>query len=201
MATVFDSDKYLDAWKQFGEWPRIHDEMIGLIHYAAQPDASILDLCCSVGLLPQRIQDQLGRQAAGVEWLPEVIEKAQGFGIDVPIMNLQISRDTMGELEEWMTANEVNAVSARRCLSEIAVPPKVPNGPPSTDVIDWEMSEIMFGMFADIGVTDIWLQGRARSVNSVHPVPDTVTEIEWVVRSGAYELHKTTKNCAWLVRA
>lgn len=196
--SVFDSEKLLTEWRDQGKWPSIHDEFIGLVHHTAAADASIMDVCCSTGILPQRVQDQCGRRACGVEWLQSAIDTGRSFGVNVPILCSNINRDSLDVLAAWMADNGVSAVSARRCLSELAVPPSRPNGPPSTNTIDFEFSELLFTMFRDAGVTDLWLQGRAFSTRSTHPVPDTDSEVAWVEASGAFRVHRRTRNCAWL---
>ncbi len=198
MNSVFDSTKLLKEWQEHGAWPKIHDEIIGLIHHTADPDAVVMDLCCSTGILPQRINDQCERAAVGVEWLAESIDTGREHGVTVPILNQRITVDTVDEVVGWAEEHGVTAVSARRCLSELAVAPTHPNGPPSSQELDFGLSRALWNGLVSAGVTDLWLQGRAKRADAVHPVPDTAAEVAWVEASGVMQLHKKTKNCAWM---
>lgn len=188
MGIRYNDESHLEKWANQGVYPRIHDDIFTLFMQTFESD-SVLDLCCAIGILGTRIHEKAGIKVCGVELLEKNITRAKNWGVPIEIKELSIERSTIPEFVEWIKKNEVTGIVARRCISEL-----FGNNPDNK--VDWEWTEIWTGAVADAGVKEIWIEGRADQGRSVHPIPDTLTEIKCL--SSRYNVREFYKNTAYL---
>lgn len=188
MGIRYNDESHLKNWKEEGSFPKIHDDIFTLFMQTFESD-SVLDLCCAIGILGTRIHEKAGVDVCGVELLEKNIDRARTWGVPVEIKQLSIERATLPTFVAWLKHNEVTGIVARRCLSELF-------GNTPDEKVDWEWTKIWTGAAADAGVKEIWIEGRADQGRSVHPIPDTATEIKCL--SSRYDVRETYKNTAYL---
>lgn len=193
---AFDSVDYLRTWKETGRWPDIHAELTDLVAQTYQLDPkkdAVLDLCASVGIMGQQLQDRLKLRVVAVEWLQASIDRGREWGIDVPTMQVRVDRDTLGDFLTFLQVNDVRGIVARRCLSDVFGGTTEEGPLPEPD---WEFAGQWCEGVISVGVTEVWLQGRAYSVNATHPLPHTNSEVACLATH--FTVAERSKNCAYL---
>lgn len=168
MGRRYDDDSYLEAWQSKREYPKIHKNMYELVT-ATITSKTVMDLCCSTGLLGQHVAD-FGANVIGVEALQKSIDKAKSFGIEIPLIQLNIDNNSIDVLCEIIANNSVTGIIARRCLSELFVTEDKTS-------IDFKWANLFTKKIVEAGIKEIWVEGRAEQGRSVHPIPNTETEI------------------------
>lgn len=190
MGIRYNDESHLQKWTDLGTFPRIHDDIFTLFMQTFEAD-SVLDLCCAIGILGTRIHEKAGISVCGVELLEKNITRAKKWGIPIPILELSIEPATLDEFTRWIRDNEVTGIVARRCISELF-------GNTPDNRVDWEWANLWTNAVADAGVKEIWIEGRADQGRSVHPIPDTATEIKCL--ASRFTPSETYKNSAYLRR-
>jgi hypothetical protein len=120
VSTKFNSPDYLYQWKDRGLYPAIHDNMT----YAAQEfleGPSVLDLCCSFGLLGERIKSVCPKikSVIGIDCETPTLEAARTAGISIPLYDLMVLPDTVHQLMELIVIHKITTIVARRALPEL----------------------------------------------------------------------------------
>lgn len=164
MSLRFDSEERLELWQRTGRFPDIHDDLFTTIEVEAEGD-SFLDLCCSTGLLGQRLLSA-GRKAVGVEMDERTIALGKRYGVQLEVTQLAVTVDTFDVLGDVLKRNGVNVLVARRCLSEIFFRP-----------VEREQCGRFADMLCDAGVKEVFLQGRQYTPKASHPVPSIKHEV------------------------
>lgn len=188
MGTRYNDESYLQNWQNKDVFPRIHDDIFTLFMQTFESE-SVLDLCCAIGILGTRIHEKAGIDVCGVELLEKNILRAKKWGVPIEILQLSIEPSTLPTFTDWIKVNNVTGIVARRCISELFG--NTPDGK-----VDWEWTKLWTNAVADAGVEEIWIEGRADQGRSVHPIPDTKTEIQCL--SERYDVDERFKNCAYL---
>lgn len=164
MSLRFDSTEHLDAWKATGRFPAIHDDLFNLIATEAT-GTSFLDLCCSTGLLAQRLADKLpGVAACGVDADVDAVLAGAEAGIKVPVLTMKVELKSLDSLLQWIRDNRVTVLVARRCFPELFGH-------------DHDLARAFSKGIHALGVTEVFLQGRvpvAGAKNSLASVLDEV---------------------------
>jgi SAM-dependent methyltransferase len=158
----FNSEKYLRDFRDAGRYPQIHQPMADAVFELAK-GSSVLDICCSTGLLGQRLLG-MGFKAIGVERDAQAVEAGRRHGVTLPITMMTVDPATADELYRLIREAGVTILVARRCFSEIFGARK-----------EWG-PEFCRGLIA-AGVDELFLQGRVYSERSTHPIPHTDAEI------------------------
>lgn len=180
------------TWKAGKGFPKIHDAIYQTLakHLKAGTAGPVTptrfcDLCCSIGLLGQRILEGApGRYVVGVEGLAASVTAARGAGITYPILNQKITPATLPEFARWLQIHKVEVLVARRCLSELFAE-------------DARWGPRFWSACVASGVRMAVIQGRAPCGNPTHPIPDVDKEIA-VLGHGARVVEKVGQ-CAVLV--
>jgi hypothetical protein len=188
MGIRYNDESYLAAWRDEGKFPRIHDNIFTLFMQTFEAD-SVIDMCCATGLLGTRISEKTGIDVVGVELLEKNIVRAKKFGVEMEFFQMFIERRTLPAFVNLIKERKATGIVARRCISEL-----FGNTPDQT--VDWEWSRIWSAAVAEAGIKEIWIEGRADQGRSVHPVPDTATEIRCL--ESRYYVDETLKGCAYL---
>lgn len=160
----FSSQEYLDQWKETGKFPAIHDNLFTLIKKRAYSGSVYCDLCGSTGLLGQRLL-QVGK-VVGVDSDVDAIARGKAAGaINYPHLTAKIEPGLgFDALRAFVAVNGVNTMVARRCISEIF-----------KDRPEW--GPIFVWRLAQVGIVDWFIQGRAFSSRSTHPIPNVEEEM------------------------
>lgn len=167
----FNDPSHLTRWRERGEFPAIHDAIFAMLRKhldagtAGLPPTGFLDLCCSIGLLGQRIREKVpGARVCGVEVLPASVQQARAAGVAYPILQTTVAPATLPALVAWVHLHRVEVLIARRCLSELF----------ATDQ-SWGPS--FWSAMTGAGVRMAVLQGRAPCANPTNPLPSVREEI------------------------
>jgi hypothetical protein len=160
----YDSEERLQLWKSTGRFPDIHDDIFACIETEAMGD-SFLDLCCSIGLLGQRIISA-GHKCIGVEMDEKTSGLGKSYGVTLPITNMKITVETFDMLGALMLEHGVNVLVARRCFSEIFANERERKEAPR-----------FAQMLLDVGIKEVFLQGRQYTKNASHPLPSIHEEV------------------------
>src|SRR4051812_37256610 len=104
----FDSLAYLQAFRRQGRYPAIHDQLFRLI-VAESRGCRFLDLCCSTGLLGQRVMSFAGAMAVvGVDADVDAIAAARQHGVTIPLVQMRIAPETYGELGAMLKEHRIS---------------------------------------------------------------------------------------------
>lgn len=188
MGRRFNDTSYLEQWKKDRTYPSIHSNIFNLISSTVE-STSIVDICCSTGLLGQHVSD-LGLDVFGVEYSETSIANAKKYGIEMPIYQMHIDRSSINDLCKLISENGATGLLARRCLSELFV---ARDG----ESIDFDWANIFSQKIIKAGIKEVWIEGRADQGRSTHPIPDTETEIKCL--EGFFKVVDKYKKCAKLM--
>lgn len=171
----FNDDKYVEDYLKHGKYPKIHDNIFSLDRFI--PRCNVLDLGCCTGLLSLRLADA-HPFVVGVEPSTTYISKAPTRG-NVRYVIMGISDKTLSTFGDILSDNRIEAVFARRVLSEIAKSGGVE--------LVTSLAETMRGA----GVKFLAMEGRKPVRNAVNIMPTVDHEIlavysqyKVIVRSG-----------------
>ena len=160
----FDSLEYLDQWQREGRYPAIHDEMFAVVT-SRVVGRRYLDLCCSTGLLGQRIAAKAWAETVvGVDGDNGALQAGKDAGINVPLIHLAITDTTMDQLGDLIRQHGLTVMLARRCLPELS------DGDP-------ERAKRLLAITAKAGITEIVVQGRDVSRRTTHVLGSIEREI------------------------
>jgi len=159
----FNSPQHVDTWRATGLFPRIHDDIFQMALSCLQA-RSVMDLCCSTGLLAHRVSLALTCKVIGVDADREALAYGHAAGCLPLYAHLRIRRDTLNDLAALVTGNRVTALLARRCMPELF----------GDDLqLAQEFASVMLGA----GVNEIVLEGRAQTVNATNALASIHDEI------------------------
>jgi hypothetical protein len=150
MSRRFDSLEHLAAYRRHGAFPAIHDSLYELVSRYAR-ERRFLDLCCSTGLLGQRLLGTgVADFALGVDGDRLAVQNAIDHGVTMPVRHLALAADTLPLLGRLIEENSIRAVVARRCLPEL-----LGDRP--------ELDGAFTDTLADSGITQLFVEGRIMS--------------------------------------
>lgn len=194
MATSFDNEDYLIAWKEKGAFPKIHQDIFNLFSFTYEC-TSVLDMCSCTGLLGTHIMESHGLPCVGLEGDDRWLDRAKKYEIPLPTLEIWLSPDTLPEIINFIKDNKVNGIVARRCLAELFAYDenfklmKKPN-------MEWAGE--LTRAFSDAGVKEIWIEGGRPMKNpESHPVPNTNEGIKCF--APAYKMVERFREVAYLV--
>jgi SAM-dependent methyltransferase len=179
---AFDSAERLALWRATGRFPNIHDALYALIRENLE-GRRVLDLCCSTGLLGERIRVGCRAAACGLDADREALDRGTEAGISYPRLAVTLGRATLPAVVAWLARRKVDTVVARRCLSELCAH-------------DPGFGPVLAAAFADLGVRELFIQGRQKMSTATHPIPDVDAEIRLV--DGPYRVVEKRGECAYL---
>jgi len=194
----FNSTTYVDHYKVTGRFPKIHDNLFNLITETWE-GGSFIDVCCSTGLLGQRLIDKLGVMCCGIEGDSRAITAGKQGGVQMTVYQTYIDEKSLANLSRILSDHDVNTVVMRRCVSELFAK-GMPLGVGNT--VQTELKPGFAEKFIDTllaaGVDEIYLQGRAESASSKHVIPNVEAEIKFF--STHYDVRVKRGQCAYLRR-
>lgn len=179
----FNSIERLQAWEASGAFPAIHNDIFGMVQAYARGDR-MLDICCSYGLLGQRLLTAGAEAVCGIEMDTTVVEAAREAGIAVPILNIKITRDTLPEVLAFLAEHKPTVLVARRCISEIFA-------------TDLEWGPAFSRTIRTAGIAEVVLEGRAIVARPTHPIPTVVEEVACL--AGAFREVRRVGQCSHMV--
>lgn len=178
----FDSEQYVKEYQETGKFPAIHDELFNFIAAEANGER-FCDLCCSTGLLGQRLKKKMPGCSfvMGVECDHKAIEAGKAAGVTIPVYEMTVNQENMPNLTELLYHHQVTVLVARRCLPEIF-------GADSS----WRtffVSELI-----DAGITEVFIQGRNDVKDHKNPLHNVTKEVE--LFHGYYKSVRLRGQCA-----
>lgn len=179
----YDSIERLRAWQLRGAFPQIHADIAGIIQAYVRGDR-MLDLCCSYGLLGQRLMATGATKVCGIESESDTVAAARSAGIAVDILELNIARETLPAVVALITTNALTVVVARRCIPEL-----FPHDP------QWAID--FAAAINAAGIMEIVLEGRAPVARPAHRIP--TVEAEVACFAGSYREVRRIGQCSYLV--
>jgi|TARA_R110000824_G_scaffold6506_5_gene30068 SAM-dependent methyltransferase len=176
----FNSIERLEEWCVNGNYPSIHDRIFKMVEDNIR-GGNVLDICCSTGLLGQRIQDELKKTVVGVDADRKSLQNARSYGVDVNLVEMKIDATNFSPLISVLIKNDIEVIVARRCLSEIFF-----------NHID-QGAVFAERLLKETNVREIFIQGRREQPNATHPIPSCSAEVAllgdlWVVEYGGFEM-------------
>lgn len=184
MASTFNDPQILEDWRVNHRWPAIH----GKIAAAAQMfirGPRVLDLCCSFGLLGQRLLKTCPNveKVIGVDCDDRAMGLGRAAGIAVDMHSMKITPDTVHLLYDLIKREGITTIVARRAFPELF-------GENHQFGRDFAISCNHFG------VRELLLEGRVESRRSSNSLCGIDLEVELV--RGSYELTGAFEKCAYL---
>ena len=169
--TRFNDPSYLDDWRATGRFPKIHDAITAaIVRYDAGRRG--IDLCCSTGLLAERLQLS-GFTVVGVDRDGTALDRARSAGVKAELMQLHLNRAGLATLLRFATERELTSLYARRCLPELFGD-------------DLALGQWFFKEAAAAGITRLFLQGRNPTANAKNRLSSIAAEIS--LASGSFDL-------------
>lgn len=179
----FDSDCYLEDFRVFGRYPKIHDALFSVVATELWRNNNVLDLCCSTGLMGERLRGIISGGVYGIEADLSAVNKARESGISFEILNIKVEPATLGEVVGFIDMCSIGAVVARRCFPELFSH-------------DFNFGREFARRMASSGVRQLFIQGRNESCRSKNPLGSLKSEIELV--SDSYALRYSIGQVAYL---
>lgn len=178
----FNSEQHLVTWQDKKRFPAIHDDIFHAILTYGK-GKSFLDLCCSTGLLAERIKQHLVYDVIGIDADEAAINLADLSGIKVPLICLKIVPETAKELAKIIEKFKIDTVVARRCFPELF----------GNDI---EFGEVFAEILSQVGVKEIFIEGRIATKTATNALATLEDECQLV--SKYYKVIKIYKNVAYL---
>lgn len=190
MSRRFDCEDYVKDYEKRRAFPKIHNPLFQffLTRYMETPGDTawrVCDLCCSTGLLAQRIRVHGGMVAIGVDRDENAIGLGESAGID-GLVHLAVGPDTLTRLAKLLATKRINVVVMRRCIPELF------DADPS-----W--APAFFRTLWGAGVTDLLVEGRKSRSTSRGNLCNIEYEIKLIQQTGLYKLAKRAGDCAHFV--
>ncbi len=178
----YNSIEHLVRWESTGKYPIIHNKLYKIIERNLRGE-SVLDLCCSTGLLGQRISSLLGVKTVGIDADITAIENARSYGVDVDIQVLKINPINLDPIMEVISNYKITALVARRCMPELF----------SANILT---AHNFSSHLASADVEEIFLQGRVRTKAATNLLPTLDAEIKLFLKE--YDLVERIGDVAYM---
>lgn len=179
----FDDDKYVDNFMNYGEYPKIHDDIYYLDKYVK--GLPVLDIGCCKGLLSVRLA-QSHDVVVGIESNSSYFNKAIHHD-NVKYYHIKIDLDTLTDVAGVIKEHGIKCVFARRVFPEIY------------ETGGLELVHTLSNVLHENGVEYIVLEGRKPSKNAKNKLYSIEREI--AALDNRYDCVKRYKNCALLERS
>ena len=179
----YNSLEHLKKWKQTKQYPQIHNKIYTLVENYLTGN-SVLDLCCSTGLLGHRVKHHLGIEAIGLDADHKAIVASQEHH-NLKIIPYKIEPQNMSGLFAIISQYKIDTLIARRCIPEIF----------GENIL---AGHYFSAMLAKANVKQIFLQGRVLTKNSTHPLKSVACEVDLFKKD--YLVFRAYKDVACLYR-
>lgn len=183
---MYNSSKYVTAFKAKGLFPSIHDDIARVLYGLKDEATNVLDLGCSTGLLTQRVAAYVSGFCIGVDCDKKAIETARSLGGREGIKYLDIDVSTKAgvkRLTEAIKEYSIDTVVMRRVIPELH--------DACGDVILGDM----FKMFYDAGVKRLVLEGRIETKRAVNTLSNHKLEAIAIIHAAPYEVDTIYRRC------
>lgn len=178
----FDSTDYTDTFKRLGAFPQIHGAIYQLIAEELT-GSSVLDLCCSTGLLGERIRTGLKVKVCGVDRDVGALLAGEAAGVAMPVIAMPIVPAAMPGLIAWVKLHGVDTLVARRCFPELFGD-------------DHFFGRLMAAALRGAGVREVFLQGRQPTPGATTTLPTVYREAE--LFEGSYRVVRAVGQCIYM---
>jgi hypothetical protein len=161
----FDSPEHVEAWQATGIYPRGHDDIahMAMVHLR---ERRIMDLCCSTGLLGHRLLTSLKLDLVlSVDSSNAALSTGAAAGLIRDGHQLRVDRDSMPSLIGLIARERITAIIARRCIPELFGD-------------DLALGHDFADLAAQVGVKQIFLEGRMVSANAMNRLASIDDEVE-----------------------
>ena len=154
-----DDQKYLDAFRERGEFPKIHDALFQLFLQEAKGKV-FLDLGCSTGLLGQRILQQIaGSTVFGVDRDEDAHRRGELAGTKFPRYLVDVTREYR-DFYKLLVNLRPQVVVARKCIAELfGSPPPIPDSH-ADPLFGDSWGKCFLDTLRICGVRQLFLEGR-----------------------------------------
>lgn len=161
----YDSIERLRSWANYGTFPAIHDDIVSVIS-SYMTGGTVLDLCCSYGLLAQRVGEMDPTLTAyGIDADKRVLDQARKAGIGVGLFQMKIGTDTLSELVQFVGDRKVDCMFARRALPELF----------GTDL---PLGRAFAVAIRDAGVRELFIEGRVATPGATNALRSINEEVD-----------------------
>jgi hypothetical protein len=180
----FNSVEHLEHWKKTGQFPAIHNDIFFAVMNWGNSD-KYLDLCCSFGLLGERVRKKMpGVDVYGVDADATAIQQAQDAGITMSITHMKITAETLPELVDFIREQGISGILARRAFPELFGD-------------DLALGRHFGRQLRSVGVHEVFLEGRAPTKNAVNALSNL--EQEKGLLNGSFAMLQGYNNVARMV--
>lgn len=185
----FDALEYLTQYRAGREagrqvFPAIHYDLFQLIVEEAVGRRA-LDLCCSTGLLAQRLAEQAHMYAVGVDADRRALDRARQYGVTVPLREIAIEPGTFDDLVELVLNHRIGVLVARRCMPELFGH-------------DMDAGREFVRAMHRAGISEVFLQGRVETKGAVNRLRSIEHEVALWIDDGHYRIAQLRGQCAYL---
>lgn len=168
----FDDPSYLEAWRDYGEFPHIHKPITDLALDVTERGETVMDLGACTGLITRRLLDA-GRRVVAVEPSAKSVHLGRAFGTweGAGLYEGGVTEESVIDLQTLVVAEGVTAVVARRVFPEVS------------DYIGVDGVSTFARVLVASGVTRFIIEGRLDSSRATHPLKNVELEIAAVTAS------------------
>jgi signal recognition particle GTPase len=157
----FHSEEYIEAYRERGEFPRIHDDIGKVVEKYGKDYDRCIDLGACIGLLSARLAERCGKSlVVGVEanenYLSRAIQHER-----IVYKHLAVTDDTLQAMGDIIREHDIKLIVARRVFSEIGK----------------SVVTKLASVFKENGVEMIILEGRVRVPNPTNELYDADAEV------------------------
>lgn len=174
---AYDNLEYIKTYKKTGVYPRIHNNIFSQTEYV--PVKNVLDLGCSIGILTHRLGNVYDN-VVGIEPNRKSLENAI-FKDNVTFYNFEVNKDKLKLLKKVIEKHNIEAVFARRVISEIYTT--------GGEELLYELSDL----FKECEIKYLVIEGRIDTKRATHYLNNVDKEIRYFINN--YKLINTYNNC------
>lgn len=178
----FNSIEHLAAWASRGIFPAIHDAIATAVGNLAGGER-VLDLCCSFGLLGERLKQHHALDVAGIDGDITAIEQGRAAGISISLHTLKIAPATLADAVDILKAHRTQTIVARRCLPELFGH-------------DADFGREFLAAAKHNGVFELFLEGRVKTLTATNRLASIDDEVR--LASGLFVEHRRLGNISYL---
>lgn len=178
----YNDGDYIRRYKEFGEFPHIHDDIFAISRSLI--GQNVIDLGCCTGLLTLRLATR-NNLVIGVEanaaFLDECISAS-----NVKYRNIRVSADTLQDFAGLVDKYHIQTIYARRVLPELQ------------ETGGAELVADFIKLCYGHNVERFVIEGRKSNKNAVNPLSSVQKEVE--AMRGFYAVEKSYNECRIMKR-
>ena len=161
----FNSPEHLETWRTTGRYPAIHDALAN-VAVADVRGRRLVDLGCSYGLLGARVVAEAGLEfGLGIDADGAVLAAARAAGVPIELEEMKVTEVTIPRLSDMLEYHRIDVMVARRVLPELFG-------------ADLTAGQRFVEMLCQVGIKEVFLEGRVDSPKSVNALRSIAQEVE-----------------------